>query len=141
MYKLPTYNSCYFSGNKAFVINFLERGLLCCVCLRPPWKDLSGENIYPSQVFQRALLFNFIWCVCCYPLTNMQVDKKSSSGVQKWSLCPQVFYCVPAYHLPKIFKFQTELSETKRLNLELKQSGQIFEVMTNQTVKELSLCH
>ena len=49
---------------------FLRQGLLCCVCLRPTWNDLSGENIYPPLVFQQALLFNFIWCVCCYPLTT-----------------------------------------------------------------------
>ena len=36
---------------------------------------------------------------------------------------------------------QKQFLDKKRLNLELKQSGQIFEVMTNQTVKELILCH
>ena len=43
-----TYNFCYFLGNKAFVIDFLETVLLCCVCiLRPTGKELSGENKHP----------------------------------------------------------------------------------------------
>ena len=49
-----TYNLCYFLGNKAFVIDFLETGLLCCVYLRPTRKELSGENIFPSPEFGRA---------------------------------------------------------------------------------------
>ena len=43
-----------FLGNKAFVIDFLRQGLLCCVCLRLTGKDLSGENKYPPPEFRRA---------------------------------------------------------------------------------------
>ena len=52
-----------FLGNKAFVIDFLETGVLCCVCLRPTGKDLSGENKYPRTRIPTGLLFKFIWCV------------------------------------------------------------------------------
>ena len=37
-----------------FVINFLRRGLLCCVYLRPTGKELSGENKYTPPEFWRA---------------------------------------------------------------------------------------
>ena len=49
-----TYNLCYFLGKKAFVIDFLETGLLCCVYLRPTGKKLSGQNLFPSPEFRRA---------------------------------------------------------------------------------------
>ena len=49
-----TYNLCYFLGNKAFVIDFLETGLLCCVYLRPTGKESSGLNLFPSPEFRRA---------------------------------------------------------------------------------------
>ena len=49
-----TYNLCYFLRNIAFVIDFLETGVLCCVYLLPTGKELSGENIFPSPEFGRA---------------------------------------------------------------------------------------
>ena len=45
-------------GNKAFVIDFLRWGLLCCVCLQPTGKELSGENKYPPPEFRRAYCSN-----------------------------------------------------------------------------------
>jgi len=44
----------FFLGNKAFVIDFLETGLLCCVYWRPNGKELSGQNIFPSPEFRQA---------------------------------------------------------------------------------------
>ena len=46
-----TYNLCYFLGNKAFVIDFLETGLLCCVCLRLTGERFVwGEYIPPTRI-------------------------------------------------------------------------------------------
>ena len=58
------YNLCHFLGNKAFVIDFLETGLLCCVYLRPTGKELSGQNLFPSPEFRRA--FIQVYLVCLY---------------------------------------------------------------------------
>ena len=57
----------FFLGNKAFVIDFLRRGLLCCVYLRPTGKELSGENKYPPPEFRRAYCSNMsgVFAVIC----------------------------------------------------------------------------
>ena len=57
-----TYNLCYFLGNKAFVIDFLETGLLCCVYLR-----LTGER--------------FVWGEYIPPLESQRAYCSTLSGV------------------------------------------------------------
>ena len=54
-----TYNLCYFLGNKAFVIDFLVTGFLCCVCLRPYYPSSSvvsllsvNKTLFPETLFQ-----------------------------------------------------------------------------------------
>ena len=45
------YNLCYFLGNKAFVIDFLETGQFCCVYChdRLGYKSL-GKYISPTRI-------------------------------------------------------------------------------------------
>ena len=72
-----TYNLCYFLGNKAFVIDFLEKGLLCCVCLRLTGKDLSGENKYPPIEFRRAYCSTSSGVFAIILQQNNKIMKKS----------------------------------------------------------------
>ena len=64
-----------FSGNKAFVIDFLETGVtLLCVFAANLERFVWGKYISPTSV-PTGLLFNFIWCVCCYPLTTRRATR------------------------------------------------------------------
>ena len=45
-----TYNLCYFLGNKAFVVDFLETGVtLLCVFCGQPGKNCPGRINIPHQ--------------------------------------------------------------------------------------------
>ena len=65
-----TYNLCYFLGNKAFVIDFLETGVtLLCVFAAYRERIVRGEQISPTRI-PTGLLFKFVWYVCCYLSTT-----------------------------------------------------------------------
>ena len=66
-----TYNLCYFLGNKAFVIDFLETGLLCCVCICGlPGKNCPGKINIPHQNPDWPIIPICLVC-CCYPSTPL----------------------------------------------------------------------
>jgi len=72
-----TYNLCYFLGNKAFVINFLETGLLCCVCICGlPGKICLGKINIPHQNPNWPITPICLVC-CCYPPTNVDLVRNS----------------------------------------------------------------
>ena len=91
-----TYNLCYFLGNKSFVFDFLERGLLCCVCLRLTGKDLSGENINPLLEIRRAYCSNLSGVFAVIRQQDCMRNFKRPS-MKRWR-CP-INNMVPLKHL------------------------------------------
>ena len=60
-----------FLGNKAFVIDFLETGLLCCVCICSlPGKNCPGKIHIPHQNPDWPITPICLVC-CCYPSTRV----------------------------------------------------------------------
>jgi len=61
-----TYNLCYFLGNKAFVIDFLETGVtLLCVFENQPGKNCPERINIPHQNSERPIVQICLVC-CCY---------------------------------------------------------------------------